>query len=245
MIIFHYIKSILYWIIIVLVTAFWGTLSIFSILASPDGTMSKFCERSWARMILWACFIRVRASGIGNISGEQVQIFASNHQSFFDIWVLCKIIPVKFGWIIKKEIGKIPFLGSHMKIMGYVSLDRSDREKSLAGMDTAAEQIRNGSRIMIFPEGTRSRDGQLGQFKKGLFHLCLKTRVPIVPIYIHGTGRLMKPDSLLIFSGKVRVTVGKPIPTSGYAPDDIDGAIRDFREAMEALQRETEAAAAV
>ena len=166
MIIVRYINSILCWVFIIVDTAFWGTLSLLSIFISPGGTLSKFCERSWGRTILWACRIKVRVTGLENIRSDQVQIFASNHQSFFDIWVLCSIIPVRFGWIIKKELKKIPFLNAHMKIMGYVTIDRSNREKSLASMDQAAEQIRNGSRIIIFPEGTRSRDGTAAAGKK-------------------------------------------------------------------------------
>jgi len=239
MIIVRYIYSILCWVFIIADTAFWGTLSILSIFVSPGGTMSKFCERSWGRTILWACRIRVSVSGLENIRADQVQIFASNHQSFFDIWVLCSIIPVRFGWIIKKELKKIPFLNAHMKIMGYVTIDRSDREKSLASMDQAAEQIRNGSRIVIFPEGTRSRDGRLQPVKKGLFHLCLKTRVPVIPIYIHGTVNIMKPDSLLIRSGTIHVAIGKPIPTTGYQEDALDEAVADFQDVMLGLQRDT------
>ncbi len=239
MIIVRYIYSILCWTFIIADTAFWGTLSLLSIFISPGGTLSKFCEKSWGRTILWFCRIKVQVSGLENISRDLIQIFASNHQSFFDIWVLCSIIPVKFGWIIKKELKKIPFLNAHMKIMGYVTIDRSDREKSLASMDQAAEQIRNGSRIIIFPEGTRSRDGKLQPVKKGLFHLCLKTQVPVIPIYIHGTGSIMKPDSLLITSGTIHVTVGKPIQTTGYHEDALDQTVNDFQNVMLALQRDT------
>jgi 1-acyl-sn-glycerol-3-phosphate acyltransferase len=239
MIIVRYIYSILCWAFIIVDTAFWGTLSLLSIFISPRGTLSKFCEKWWGRTILRVCRIKVRVTGLENIRSDQVQIFASNHQSFFDIWVLCSIIPVRFGWIIKKELKKIPFLNAHMKIMGYVVIDRSNREKSLASMDQAAEQIRSGSRIVIFPEGTRSRDGQLQPLKKGLFHLCVKTRVPVIPIYIHGTWKIMKPDSLLITSGTIHVTVGNPIPTTGYREDALDQAVLDFQNAMIDLRRDT------
>lgn len=239
MIVIRYIYSILCWIFIILDTAFWGTLSILSIFISPGGSLSKFCEKWWGRTILKACRIKVRVTGLENISRDQIQIFASNHQSFFDIWVLCSTIPVKFGWIIKKELKRIPFLNAHMKIMGYVTIDRSDREKSLASMDQAAEQIRGGSRIMIFPEGTRSRDGKLRPLKKGLFHLCLKTRVSVVPIYIHGTINIMKPGTRLINSGTIYVTMGTPMSTTGYREDALDQAVLDFQKAMLALQRDT------
>jgi 1-acyl-sn-glycerol-3-phosphate acyltransferase len=243
MILLRYISSILRWAFIVADTAFWGTLSLVAVIVSPSGTLSKFCERAWGKTILLACGVRVSVSGLENIIKDEIQIFASNHQSFFDIWVLCAVIPVKFGWIIKKELKKIPFLNAHMKIMGYVTIDRSDREKSLASMEEAADQIRNGSRIIIFPEGTRSRDGSLQPLKKGLFHLCLKTRVPVVPIIIHGTCGILKPHSLLITSGPVSVTVGTPVSTAGYDEKHLDRAVEDFRDIMTSLREEALAAA--
>ncbi len=238
MIIMSYTRSLLSWSFIVLSTILCGTLSILSVIVSPDGTLSHLCMKRWGQTILWACGIHVRVHGMENVSEEEVQIFASNHQSFFDVWVLCAKLPVRFGWIIKKELMKIPFLGAHMRINGYVTIDRSNRERAIASMDEAAEQIRKGSRIAIFPEGTRSRDGKLQPFKKGLFHLCLKTGVPLVPIFIQGTGKTLKPDSLLINRGAVSLIIGKPILTSDYQEGHIDRLIDDFQEAIRFLEGE-------
>lgn len=237
MILFSYARSLLSWLLIALSTIFWGTLSILSVPVSPGGELSHLCMRRWGQTILLACGIRVKTTGIENVSAGEVQIFASNHQSFFDVWVLCAVLPVRFGWIIKKELMKIPFLGAHMRINGYVTIDRSDRERAIASMDQAADQIRQGRRIAIFPEGTRSRDGNLGPLKKGLFHLCLKTGVPLVPIFIEGTGNTLKPDSLLITPGTIRVAFGTPLATSGYAEERLDSLVEDYLSSMETLRR--------
>lgn len=239
MIVLRYIYSFICWSSIILSTIFCGSLSIASTIFSPSGAWSHRCMRWWGKIILFVCCIRVDVQGIENISREEVQLFASNHQSFFDIWVLCSILPVRFGWIIKKEISKIPFLRGHMRINQYITIDRSDREKAIASMDEAAEQIRNGSRIIIFPEGTRSHDEKLGPMKKGIIHLCIKTQVPVVPIYIEGTGRILKSGSRLITSGPVYVTVGKPMPTAGFNEENLDMVIDKFKGIMEALERET------
>lgn len=236
MILVRYARSILSWLLIVLSTVFWGTLSILSVPVSPGGELSHLCMRRWGQTILLACGIRVRVTGIEHIHAGEIQIFASNHQSFFDVWVLCAVLPVRFGWIIKKELMKIPFLGAHMRINGYVTIDRSDRTRAIESMDRAADQIREGRRIVIFPEGTRSRDGNLGPMKKGLFHLCLKTGVPLVPIFIEGTGKTLKPDSLLITPGTIHVAFGAPIATAGYREERLDSLVDDYLDSMRALR---------
>lgn len=177
--------------------------------------------------------------GMENIDQNKVQIFASNHSSFFDVFVLNSIIPVKFGWISKKEIFNIPFIGWHMKAQGYVSIDRSDGRKALQSIKEAASKIRNGSRIVIFPEGTRTREkGVLQPFKKGLFHLCIRTRVPIVPMYITGTFDILKPDSLLIRPfQKVYVKIGKELPTVDYPKNKTNILMNDLRDRMVQLEK--------
>lgn len=232
------VNSLLCWIFIVLDTAFWGTLSLLSIIISPSGHLSHQCMRWWSITILWFCRIRVSVEGLENIDTSSVQIFAANHQSFFDIWVLNKIIPVRYGWVIKKEIGRIPFLGMHMRINGYISIDRGDNEQARTSMEEAARQVREGKRIMIFPEGTRSLDGALRPFKKGLFHLCRKTAVPIVPIFISGTGPILRPGSFIIHSRSVSVRIGASLHTAGYDEESLEPMMADLRSRMAGLQKQ-------
>lgn len=229
-------RSLVYWTLIVATTLFWGTLSLLSTVVRPDGDLSYGCMKYWSKSILFFCGMKVLAEGQENISSADIQIFASNHQSFFDVWALASIIPVKFGWLGKKEVARVPILGMHMKKNGYIIIDRSNREKAIESMDKAAQAIKGGNRIAIFPEGTRSCNGQMGRFKKGLFHLCLKTMVPLVPIYISGTGRALRPGSMVIRPGIIKIRIGKPFATVGYDKCDIDPLMVDFEKVMRRLE---------
>jgi len=226
------------WLFIGVDTAFWGTISLASIVVSPGGKVAHFCMRSWSKSILAFCGIRYDVEGLEHISRDHVQIFASNHQSFFDVWLLSAFIPVKFGWTAKKELFWIPFMGWHMKLNGYIAIDRGNRKRAMESMKEAAEKIRKGNPIAIFPEGTRSRTGELQDFKKGLFYLCIETGVPVVPIYIHGTYQRLKPDTGFISPGRVQVKVGEEMPTSGYTRDDIDQIMTDLHKRLEDMRNE-------
>lgn len=232
------INSFFCWIFIAIDTVFWGTISISSIIYSPGGRVAHFCMRAWSASILWFCRITVRVEGLEHIDPERVQIFASNHSSHFDIFILSKVLPVKFGWVAKAILFKIPFMGWHMKLNGYISVDRSNREKAIQSMDEAAEKVKRGNRIMIFPEGTRSRTGELLPFKKGLFHLCVKTGVPIVPIYIKGSYGILRPDSLFIRPASVCVKVGPEMPTAGHSVDKLEKIMDELRNRIVALHDE-------
>jgi 1-acyl-sn-glycerol-3-phosphate acyltransferase len=221
---------------IIVNTIFWGTISLTSILYSPGGAVAFLCMRWWSKTVLWFCRVRLSVSGLEHVDRSGVQIFASNHSSHFDIFALSAALPVRFGWVAKKELFKIPFLGWHMKMQGYVSVDRKHRNRAIESLNRAAEQIRNGKRIAMFPEGTRSRVGALLPFKKGLFHLCIRTGVPIVPVYIRGTYEVLKPETITIRPGSVTMYFGDPLPTSGYGPDETGRLMEDLRARMESLQ---------
>ena len=234
---FLYLRSFFFWGFIVPNTIFWGCLSFCSMPFRPDGQWSHLCMKYWSKWILWVCGIKVRVEGLEHISPDTVQIFASNHQSFFDIWVLSATIPVKFGWLGKKEVARVPILKMHMKKNGYIVIDRSNREQAILSIDKAAETIRGGNRIAIFPEGTRSSCGKIGEFKKGLFHLCKKTEVPIVPIFLSGSGRALRSGSMIIRPGLIQVKIGRPFSTAMYEKENIVEMMRDFRTVMVDLGR--------
>ncbi len=225
-------------------TVFWGTISLTSVVYNPAGNVAFLCMKWWSKTVLAFCRVRLEVSGIENFDRNGVQIIASNHSSHFDIFVLSAISPVRFGWVAKKELFKIPFMGWHMKLQGYVSVDRKHRDRAIESLNQAAEQIRGGKRIAMFPEGTRSRGGELLPFKKGLFHLCVRTRVPIVPVVMDGTYHVLKPETLMIRPGLVRVRVGTPLPTDKYSVEQIEDLMNDLRERMVALKAEIEAAKA-
>lgn len=237
---YNIINSILCWVFFILDTVFWGSISMTSIFYSPSGKVAHFCMRSWSKTVLWFCRIKLSVEGVENIDPTRTQIFVSNHTSHFDIFILSSVIPVKFGWVAKSVLFHVPFMGWHMKLNGYVSVDRSNREKAIKSMNEAAEKVRQGNRITLFPEGTRSRTGELQEFKKGLFHLCVRTGVPIVPIYIKGAFNIIRPDSLAVHKSNVLVKVGRELPTAGYTVDNLELIMNDLRNRLLELKAEAD-----
>ncbi|MDH5715593.1 MAG: 1-acyl-sn-glycerol-3-phosphate acyltransferase, partial [Candidatus Aminicenantes bacterium] len=163
---------------------------------------------------------RVEVRGAENVIRGGPQIFASNHQSICDILVLAGYLPVQFRWIAKKELFRIPFMGWHMSRGGYIRIDRSSMSQSARSVREAAAQIRGGKSVVIFPEGTRSPDGHLQPFKRGAFSLAILAQVPVVPIAIDGSHKVVRKGSLRIHPGRIRVVIDKPIPTKDYTIKD-------------------------
>lgn len=188
--------------------------------------------RPWARSILWVCGVRVKVEGLDNVDSGLPRIYMTNHQSFFDIFVLLSCLPVDFKFILKRELTRIPILGPAMKRAGYISIDRDDPRKAVKSMEQAADRIRAGASVLIFPEGTRSQDGSLQPFKKGGFHLALKSGCDIVPVSIVNTHRIAEKGSLRINRGDVSMIVGKAIPVSEYSKRDMAGLMTRVRDAM-------------
>jgi 1-acyl-sn-glycerol-3-phosphate acyltransferase len=169
--------------------------------------------RLWAIIHLKTCGIRVLLEGTENIS-EPPYIFMCNHQSTLDIFALLTSLDLPFKWIAKKELFSIPFIGWALKMGKNISLDRGNPRKALRAMNEAACRIKEGMNVIIFPEGTWSKDGRLLPFKKGGFSLALRTGVPVIPVGILGTGQL-QPEGCFIpkAKGLVQVKVGQPILT--------------------------------
>jgi len=193
--------------------SFWSV--IFSIFPESDNKIHKVAHL-WAKILLFLGNTKVKVIGVENILFGKPQIIMANHQSDFDILISLAYIPVQFRWIAKKELFAIPIFGAAMRSAGYIEIDRSDRGKALRSLDEAALRISNGQSIMTFPEGTRSRDGEIKTFKHGVFYLAIRSGVPIVPISIIGSGKIMPKRSLRIKPGQVKIVIGKPIPVQDY-----------------------------
>ncbi|HUN54246.1 MAG TPA: lysophospholipid acyltransferase family protein [Smithella sp.] len=203
----------------VAITAFMSLWSVvFSIFPDVDNKIHK-AANLWAKILLFLCNTKVAVIGEENLLRGKPQIFMSNHQSDFDILIALAYIPVQFRWIAKKDLFSIPVFGAAMRGAGYVEMDRSNREKSLQSLDEAALRIRKGKSIMTFPEGAGSRDGEIKPFKQGSFYLAIKSGVPIVPVSIIGSGKIMSKRSLRIKPGKIKLIIGKPIEVKNF---DID-----------------------
>lgn len=191
----------------------------------------------WAKTILWACGVRLDIQGAENIDPDSPAVYASNHQSAFDIFTLFAGLPVPFKFILKKELMKIPLFGWAMKRARYISIDRGDPRKAIASMKEASDRIKNGASILIFPEGTRSEDGKILPFKKGGFHLAVQAESSIVPVAITGSRDILSKGSFRIGKGVIRMNIGKPISTRGYNRKNMEPLIKTTRDTVIELMK--------
>ena len=205
---------------VVLETLFFGIIAMGISFFTRTGNPVHLVARLWARSILFVSRIKVTVNGLSNVDPSKSFIYMSNHQSNFDIPVLLAYIPGQFRWLAKAELFKIPIFGHGMRGAGYISIDRFNRDSAFQSIDQAAKKIKDGVSVMIFPEGTRSKDGRIRSFKKGGFIMALNSGVPIVPVVVRGTWPIMSKDSLRINRGNVYLDIKQPIDTHGYTRDN-------------------------
>lgn len=193
--------------------SFWSV--VFSMFPDADNKIHKVANL-WAKILLLICNTKVKVIGEENLLRGKPQILMANHQSDFDILISLAYIPLQFRWIAKKELFSIPIFGAAMRSAGYIEIDRSNRGNALHSIDEAALRIQKGKSIMTFPEGTRSRNGEIKPFKHGTFYLAMKSGVPIVPVSIIGSGQIMHKRSLRIKPGQIKMVIGKPIEVKNF-----------------------------
>jgi len=188
--------------------------------------------RCWGKSILMVSRIKVSVNGFSNIDPSVPYIYMPNHQSNFDIPVLLGHLRVQFRWLAKVELFKIPIFGNAMRKAGYISIDRYHRESAFESLQIAAQKIKAGVSVLIFPEGTRSRDGKIRPFKKGGFVLAVDSGVPIVPVVITGTRRIMTKGKFQVNPGHVHMFIHKPIDTSAYTRKTKEALMESVRRVI-------------
>lgn len=213
-------------------------LSVIALIISPFDGRGKVIHkiaRFWAFTHIRIGGIKVVTSGLDKITAPPY-IFMCNHQSALDIYGLLFSLPLSFRWIAKRQLFLIPLFGWALKRAGHISIDRENPREALKAMDEAARKIRDGMNIIIFPEGTRSRDGSLLPFKKGGFSLALRAMVPIVPVGIVGTSTL-QPKGSFIPAGKgvIYIHIGEPIPLEGMGRSAKGELMNSVRASIERL----------
>ena len=186
----------------------------------------------WIRWILATFRVRVEVVGLENVPTHAPVILMSNHQSLVDIAAIILTLPRTQSWrfVAKRELTRIPIFGWILVLSGHVIIDRGHRERAVASLRRAAEIIRAGTTVIVFPEGSRSPHGNLRTFKSGPFHLAIEAQVPIVPVTVSGSQRITPKGELIVHRGVVKIAYGKPIPTRGVSVDDrkhLSDRVRD------------------
>ena len=222
-------------------TLFFGSLTVVLAVVTNPRITSFICGTVWARLNGYLTPMWVVVTGRNNIVKAQSYVIVANHQSAYDIFVLYGWLGIDFKWVMKQELRKVPGIGLGCEKVGHIFIDRSNRKKTLASLSTAKEKIVNGTSVIFFPEGTRSRDGSLGAFKKGAFKMAVDLRLPILPITITGTHDILPSDSLDLFPGRAHMIIHKPIESAGYADDNLDELVDRARRVIESELRESAA----
>lgn len=214
-------------------TAFWGSVSIFSSLVSGNGTLQHYCMRRWSKDNLWLSRAHVEIEGLENIDLRRPQVLVANHSGLHDILSIAAYLPIQFRWIAKKSLFRVPFMGWHMRRSGYIAIDRENPREAAKSIIEAAKIIQGGVNAIAFPEGTRSRTGDLGKFHSGAFSLALRTGVPVVPVTLDGSYRVIVPRTLQVSPGVIiRIKIDRPIELSSYVKGEKHQLMEDVFQIM-------------
>jgi len=192
-------------------TAGWVTTALGRMALGDETAMSRL-QPHWARGLLRGVGVRLDVRGADRLDPRETYVFMANHQSNLDIAAIFAALPLVPGFLAKRELMRVPFLAQALQSGGHVLIDRTNRRAAIKAIEQAAEHVRGGGSIVIFPEGTRSPKGVLRSLKKGGFHLAKKAGVPVASIGVVGTADVLPRDSLRVRPGRVEVRIGYPIP---------------------------------
>ena len=205
------------------------------------GGVYDWGTNDWSRDLLAAAGTEVRAEGLERIPRDQPVVYASNHSSMFDIWALAATLPGSVRFVAKEELTRVPLLGPGMLAAGHISIDRGRKKQAFEAYARAAQTIRSGFSAVVFPEGTRSRTGELLPFKNAPFGLAIAAQVPLVPVYVHNTFEILPKGGFRLHPRPILIRIGEPIPTEGLTPQDrerlrdrVRAAILDLKARVDA-----------
>ena len=188
---------------------------------------------SWSRRLLQDAGVRIEVDGREQLVPGERYIVMSNHQSHYDAPVLFQALRIPMRMVAKKEIFSIPFMGEAMRAAGFVELDRQNHRNAIGALITSHQRLSESMSLWISPEGTRSRTGRLGPFKRGGFRMALQSGMRILPVTIDGTRRTLPAGSLAVRRGNTaRVTISAPVDPSNYGPCKLNDLVASVRDAI-------------
>lgn len=230
-----FVRSVVGWIAWAVATVVCGTLALLVGWIPPRGRYMWPFAQIWSRTFLGITGVRVRGEGPELPTGTPF-VFVGNHESLLDIPLVFAALPRPARFMAKKILFHIPFVGWNMWLAGFIPVDRANRKKAIAALESAIRRMKVGNPVLVFPEETRSPEGILLPFQKGAFVLAMKAGIPIVPIGIEGTRHRMRKGGLLVTPGEVVLRWGEPIPTAGLPNSERIPLIVRARAEVQALR---------
>ena len=196
--------------------------------------------RLWARWLLWTSGLPISVKGLEHLEPGKQYIFMSNHASALDIPIALSILPGTVVFLAKQELFRIFFFGWSLRAMGSIPVNRSNSKEARESIDNALRILQSKDiSLILYPEGTRTRDGNLLPFKRGVFFLALKSHLPLVPMAVKGSFDAMPPGSKFLFKKPIQVTVGKPIETVGLTDQDRNALLENAFKGIQSLLQES------
>lgn len=199
-------------------------------LLSRTGNLAFSISKLWAYTMLAVSFVRTEIKKKAKLRKGTSYIIISNHQSLFDILALVTTLGIQFRWFIKKEVLKIPIFGYALYASRNIFIDRSNTTRAIESINRGVDRLPRDASVMVFAEGTRSPDGQIHEFKKGGFMIAIARKIPILPVTVNGSRRVLPKRSLVVKPGKIQVVIGDPIDTSDYTTDTVQKLIDKTRQ---------------
>lgn len=216
-------------------TVFWGTAALLISLIDWRGPWVHACARNWGASIFTICRVKVRVEGLERLEPGASYVIMANHRSLFDIPTMLTTVPFPFRMLAKASLFRIPFMGWYMARVGYIPVEREHPKKARLSLEQAARRVASGLSVVIFPEGTRSNEGELARFKRGGVNLAHAAGVPVVPVAIVNSGTLLPRGSWHADPGVITVRIGEPLDPGEYSEpralaDDVHAAVLSMLE---------------
>ncbi len=192
----------------------------------PNHKMSYYPARWWSRLTCKLTFVKVKIIGLEKLNPRQSYVFALNHQSIFDVFVVYGWLPFIFKWMMKAELRKIPLMGKACESAGHIFINRSSPIEAKRSLENAKLQLKNGVSLVVFPEGTRTKTGEIAAFKRGAFRMTTDLLLPIVPVTIRGSFERLHRNTLHIIPGTIEMIIHNPIEVAPFLPDKTSELIQ-------------------
>jgi len=207
-----------------------GLLAAVSSLFMNPKWIGRLYGTTWARITIFFTPVIVKVKVKGKFSKKQSFVIVANHQSYYDIFILYGWIRRDIKWVMKQELNKIPGLNFGSRAIGHIFIDRSSAKAALKSIAEAKAVLKDGICVVFFPEGSRSTTGEIGKFKKGAFKTALDLGLPILPVTIKGTNKIMPANTFDIFPGKVEMIIHEPLEIDNYTYENVEELMEKVRD---------------